>query len=80
MRGWVDAHDGAGGARVTPVGDVELEIVLHIAVRGRARDLAQLLKAINKAEAVVIWLIEKRTASGEQGEKEVKTAAGGFSG
>ena len=65
---------------MTPVGDVELEIVLHIAVRGRARDLAQLLRAINKAETVVIWLIEKGTVSGERGEKEVKTAAGGFSG
>ena len=65
---------------MTPVGDVELEIGLHIAVRGRALDLAQLLKAINKAEAVVICLIEERTASGEQDEKEVKTSAGGFSG
>ena len=65
---------------MTPVGDVELEIVLHIAVRGRARDLAHLLKAINKAEAVVIWLIEKRTVSEQQGQKHVTTTAGGFSG
>ena len=65
---------------MTLVGDVELEIVLHIAVRGRARDLAQLLKAINKAEAVVIWLIEKRTVSEQQGQKHVTTTAGGFSG
>jgi len=65
---------------VTPVGDVELEIVLHIAVRGRAGDLAQLLKVMNKAEAVVIWLIETGTASGEQARKDVTTAAGGFAG
>jgi hypothetical protein len=65
---------------VTPVGDIEIEIVLHIAVRGRARDLAQLLKAIKTAEAAVIRLIEKRTASGEQGQKQVTTTAGGFSG
>ena len=65
---------------MTPVGDVELEIVLHIAVLGRARDLAQLLKAINKAEAVVIWLIETGTASGEQARKDVTSTAGGFSG
>jgi len=65
---------------VTPVGDVEVEVVVQIAVRGRARDLAQLLKAINKAEAVVIWLIETGTASGEQARKDVTTAAGGFAG
>ena len=65
---------------MTPVGDIELEIVLHIAVRGRTRDLTQLLKAMNKAEAVVIWLIEERTASGEQARKDVTTTAGGLSG
>ena len=65
---------------MTPVSDIELEMVLRIAVRGRAGDLAQLLKAINKAEAVVIWLIEKRTVSEQQGQKHVTTTAGGFSG
>ena len=65
---------------MTPVGDVELEIGLHIAVRGRALDLAQLLKATNKAEAAVIWVIEKGTVSGEHGQKHVTTTAGGFSG
>jgi hypothetical protein len=61
---------------VTPVGDVELEIVFRIAVRGRARDLAQLLEAVNKARAVVVWLVEKPTASEEQGQKGVTTTAG----
>ena len=65
---------------MTPVSDIELEMVLRIAVRGRAGDLAQLLKAINKAEAVVIWLIEKRTVSEQQGQRPVTTTAGGFSG
>ena len=65
---------------MTPVSDIELEMVLRIAVRGRAGDLAQLLKAINKAEAVVIWLIKKRTVSEQQGQKHVTTTAGGFSG
>jgi len=63
---------------VTPVGDIELEIVVRIAVRGRARDLAQLLEVMNKAEAAVIWLIER--APGGQGAEEVKTTAGGVSG
>jgi len=61
---------------VTPVGDVELEIVFRIAVRGRARDLAQLLEAVNKARAVVVWLVEKPIASEEQDQKVVTTTAG----
>ena len=34
---------------MTPVGEIELEIVFRIAVRGRAGDLAQLMEAVNKA-------------------------------
>jgi len=61
---------------VTPVGDVELEIVFRIAVRGRAGDLAQLVEAVNKAHAVVMWLVETPIASEEQGQKDVTTTAG----
>ena len=65
---------------MTPVSDIELEIVFRVAVRGRARDLAQLLEVMNQVETTVIWLIEKGIASGEQARKDVTTAAGGFSG
>ena len=61
---------------MTPVGDIELEIVFRIAVRGRARDLAQLLEAVNKTHAVVMWLVETPIASEEQGQKDVTTTAG----
>ena len=63
-----------------PVGDIELEIVFRIAVRGCARDLAQLLEAVNKTHAVVVWLVEKPVASEEQSQKDVTTTAGGHSG
>jgi hypothetical protein len=65
---------------VTPVGEIEVEIVLRVAVRGRAGDLAQLLEAVNKAHAVVMWLVETPIASEEQGQKGVTTTAGGHSG
>ena len=65
---------------MTPVGDVELEIVFRIGVRGRAGDLAQLMDAANKARAVVMWLVETPIASEEQGQKGVTTTAGGHSG
>jgi hypothetical protein len=61
---------------VTPIGDIELELVFRIAVRGRAGDLTQLLEAVNKTHAVVMWLVEKPVASEEQGQKGVTTAAG----
>jgi len=61
---------------VTPVGEIEVEIVLRVAVRGRAGDLAQLMDAANKARAVVICLVEKPIASEEQGQQGVTTTAG----
>jgi len=52
---------------VTPVSNIELEVVFRIAVRGRTRDLAQLMEAMNKAGSVVMWLVEEPLASEEQG-------------
>ena len=65
---------------MTPVGDIEIEIVFKIAVRGRTSDLAMLLEAMNKAEAVVISILEKPTAAAEQCQNGVTTTVGGFSG
>ena len=65
---------------MTPVGDIELEIAFRIAIRGRASDLEQLLEGVNKAQAVVIWLVDERAASEEQGRKGVTSTAGGVSG
>jgi hypothetical protein len=61
---------------VTSVGEIELEIVFRIAVRGRMCDLARLLEAANKATAVVVWLVETPIESEEQGQKGVTTTAG----
>ncbi len=64
---------------MTPVGDIELEIVFRIAVRGRTRDLAGLLDAMNKGGTVVMWVIDGAAEPEEQGQKELTSAAGGFS-
>jgi len=61
---------------VTPVGEIEVEIVLRVAVRGRAGDLTQLMDAVNKANAVVMWIVENPIASEEQGQNGVTTTAG----
>jgi hypothetical protein len=65
---------------VTPVRDIEIEVVFRIAVRGRTRDLARLFEALNKSESLVLAVVEKRTASEEQSQKDVMTIAGGLSG
>ena len=52
---------------MTPVGEIEVEIVLRVGVRGRSGDLAQLLEAVSKSHAVVMWLVETPIASEEQG-------------
>ena len=64
---------------MTPIGDIEIEIVFRLAVRGRTRDLARLLEAISNSEAVAIGIIEKLTATEEQCQKGVTTIVGGFS-
>ena len=64
---------------MTPVGDIKIEIVFRIAVRGRTSDLAMLLEAMNKAEVAVISIVEKPTASEKQCQKGVTTTVGGFS-
>ncbi len=65
---------------MTPVGDIEIEIVFRIAVCGRTSDLAQLLGAINNAEAVLINIVEKPTAGEKVCRNGVTTIVGGFSG
>ncbi len=64
---------------MTPIGDIEIEIVFRIAVRGRTGDLAHLQEAISKAEAVAIGIVEKSTATEEQCQKGVITTVGRLS-
>ena len=64
---------------MTPVGDIEIEIVFRVAVRGRTCDLARLLQSLNRAEAVLIGIFERPTGAEEQCQNGVTTTVGGFS-
>jgi hypothetical protein len=64
---------------VTPVGHIEIEIVFQIALRGRTRDLAHLLQAMNRAEAVVISIVEEPAPAEEECQSGVGATAGGSS-
>jgi hypothetical protein len=48
---------------VTPVGDIELELEFRVAVRGRMRDLAELMRALGDAQTVLLWAVEKAPAT-----------------
>ena len=54
---------------MTPVGDIELEVVYRVAVRGKTGDLAKLLRALNDAQVVVVCLAKEGTAQEEQDAK-----------
>ena len=54
---------------MTPVGDIEIEVVFRVAVRGRACELAKLLSALNDAQVVVVCLAKEGTAQEEQDAK-----------
>ena len=64
---------------MTPVGDIEFEIVFRIVVRGRARDLARLFEAMSRAGAVVTWVVEGPTQSEGQAQKDLTVSARGSS-
>ena len=64
---------------MTPVGDIEIEIVFRIALRGRTSDLARLLEALDQAEAVLIGIVTKPTATEEKWQNGVTATVGGFS-
>ena len=54
---------------MTPVGDIELELVFRVAVRGKTSDLAKLLRTLNDAQVVVVYLAKEGTAQEEQDAK-----------
>lgn len=63
---------------MTPVGEIEAEIVMRVAVRGRTRDLARLLNAVRNAEAVVMWIVNRPAGDPkDQDQKDLTPAARG---
>ena len=54
---------------MTPVGDIELELVFRVAVRGKTSDLAKLLRTLNDAQVVVVCLAKEGVPQEEQDAK-----------
>jgi hypothetical protein len=43
---------------MTPVGDIEIEVVLSLVIRARAKDLAPLLNALSSGQQFIVIVIE----------------------
>jgi hypothetical protein len=56
---------------VTPVGDIEIELVFRVAVRGRARDLAELMDTLERPHIAVLQTVKDGSTTDQTGSKGV---------
>jgi hypothetical protein len=61
---------------VTSIGDIEIELVFRIAVRGRMRDLAELTQTLDESQAVVLLPVKERSKVEEKGDKGILLSIG----
>lgn len=63
---------------MTPVGDIEIELVFRVAVRGRARDLAELMTTLERPHIAVLQAIKEGPTLGETENTGVVVSIGSF--
>lgn len=56
---------------MTSIGDIEIELVFRIAIRGRMRDLAELTRTLHESQAVVLLPVRERPKVEEGKEKRI---------
>jgi hypothetical protein len=56
---------------VTSIGDIEIELVFRIAVRGRMRDLTELTRRLEGSRAVILLPIKEQAKAQEDKEKRI---------
>lgn len=56
---------------MTSIGDIEIELVFRIAIRGRTRDLAELTRTLHESQAVVFLPIRERPKVEKGKEKRI---------
>ena len=56
---------------MTPVGDIEIEVVLSLAIRARAKDLVPLLNALFSGQQFMVILLEDSRRCKDQREAPV---------
>lgn len=61
---------------MTSVGDIEIELVFRIAIRGRLRDLAELTRRLEGCQAVILLPIKEQQKAEENGDKRILVSIG----
>lgn len=63
---------------MTPVGDIEIELVFRVAVRGRARDLAELMTTLENSHIAILQTIKEGSTLDKTENKGVVVNIGSF--
>lgn len=56
---------------MTPIGDIEIELVFRLAIRGRMRDLAELTRRLEGCQAVILIPIKEQAKAQENADKRI---------
>jgi hypothetical protein len=71
-------HAHPGGGQVTSVGDIEIELVFRVAVRGRARDLALLMSTLEGPHIAILQAVKDDSTPDQTASKPVVVNIGSF--
>lgn len=61
---------------MTSIGDIEIELVFRAAIRGRMRDLAELTRALDGGQAVILLPAKEKLQAEEDGDKRILVSIG----
>ncbi len=61
---------------MTSVGDIEIELVFRLAIRGRMRDLAELTRTLEGSQTVILLPIKEQSKAEENGDKRILVSIG----
>ena len=53
------------------IGDIEIELVFRAAIRARMRDLAELTRALDGRQAVILLPVKEKPQAEEDGDKRM---------
>ena len=63
---------------MTSIGDIEIELVFRVAIRGRMRDLAELTRKLEGSQAVILLPVKEQPKVQEDRKKEILVSIGRF--
>lgn len=61
---------------MNPIGDIEIELVFRIAIRGRMCDLAELTRRLEGSQAVILLPVKEGPKVLEDGDNQILVSIG----